>query len=174
MEGLVNAFSKLVSPKTANSVESKSLGTSKGASHHNFVECDAIRYLFRPLDNIGFLVLATTVTSNIVQDVETLQSCFLLINEVCPAIGACADAFSILNLYIQHKFEFALAFDEVVCTGDAESLSAGYLTKILSMESQDEIIENAIIQVIFKHFLITFTIIFRLAQRKRSQRTPEA
>ena len=56
LEGLLSAFPKLMDPK----------------SQHTFVETDSVRYVYQALDQL-FLVMITTKTSNIVEDLETLQ-----------------------------------------------------------------------------------------------------
>lgn len=78
IEGLLNAFPKLI--KSQNQQQSGQQQQPQGQyqlAHQDktFVETDAIRYLFQPMEQL-YLLLITTRSSNIVDDLDTLQALF--------------------------------------------------------------------------------------------------
>ena len=56
VEGLLSAFPKLMDPN----------------SEHTFVETDSVRYVYTPIETL-YLIIITTKSSNIVEDLDTLQ-----------------------------------------------------------------------------------------------------
>lgn len=60
LEGLMDSFPKLV------------INDKGGHKQHTYVETDSVRYVYQPLDLI-YVVLVTTKTSNIMEDLECLR-----------------------------------------------------------------------------------------------------
>jgi len=118
IEGLLAAFPKLITGH----------GQQK---QHTFVETDTVRYVYQPLENNLYLLLITTKTSNIVEDLGTLR----LLAKVIPDVaGGQTEA----NVN-EHAFELIFAFDEVLTVGGyKEDITLSNIQKNLAMESHDE------------------------------------
>eukprot|EP00581_Thalassiosira_minuscula_P013940 CAMPEP_0183713950 /NCGR_PEP_ID=MMETSP0737-20130205/8667_1 /TAXON_ID=385413 /ORGANISM="Thalassiosira miniscula, Strain CCMP1093" /LENGTH=551 /DNA_ID=CAMNT_0025942835 /DNA_START=51 /DNA_END=1706 /DNA_ORIENTATION=+ len=115
VEGLLAAFPKL-------------MGHSK---QHTFVETDAVRYVYQPLENNMFLLLITTKASNIVEDLGTLRLLAKVVPDVTGSISEHA-----IN---EHAFEIIFAFDEVLTTGGyKEDISPSTIRTNLEMHSHEE------------------------------------
>lgn len=115
VEGLLAAFPKL-------------MGHSK---QHTFVETDAVRYVYQPLENNMFLLLITTKASNIVEDLGTLR----LLAKVVPDVTGSVSEHAVN----EHAFEIIFAFDEVLTTGGyKEDVSPSAIRTNLEMHSHEE------------------------------------
>ena len=115
VEGLLAAFPKL-------------MGHSK---QHTFVETDAVRYVYQPMENNMFLLLITTKASNIVEDLGTLRLLAKVVPDVTGSISEHA-----IN---EHAFEIIFAFDEVLTTGGyKEDISPSTIRTNLEMHSHEE------------------------------------
>jgi len=115
VEGLLAAFPKLLSH----------------SKQHTFVETDTVRYVYQPLENKVYLLLITTKSSNIVEDLGTLR---LLAKVVPDVTGGFQE-----NLINEHAFELIFAFDEVLTTGGyKEDVTIGDVQTNLLMDSVEE------------------------------------
>ncbi|KAL0489164.1 coatomer subunit delta [Acrasis kona] len=118
IEGLLSAFPKLMNPK----------------SQHTFVETDSVRYVYQPLESL-FLLLITTKSSNIVEDLDTLQLLSLTVKDQCQ--NATTE-----DVVVDKAFEIMFAFDEVVSLGFKEKVNLDNVRTILEMESHAEEVYN--------------------------------
>lgn len=118
MEGLLDAFPKLI-------------GNDKDPAQrqHTFIETDSVRYVYHPLDNL-YVVLITTKTSNILEDLETLR----LFSRVIPEYCRSNDEKEILA----HDFDLIFAFDEVVTLGYRENVNLAQIRTFTDMDSHEE------------------------------------
>lgn len=96
IEGLLNAFPKLIKSSqsgvssglhSSRHVQGQSSLSSSVTAHEDktFVETDSIRYLYQPMEQL-YLLIITTRSSNIVDDLETLQALF---RAVCFCVAKC-------------------------------------------------------------------------------------
>lgn len=115
VEGLLAAFPKL-------------MGHSK---QHTFVETDAVRYVYQPLENGMYLLLITTKASNIVEDLGTLRLLAKVVPDVTGSVSEAA-----VN---ECAFELIFAFDEVLTSGGyKEDISPSVIRTNLEMHSHEE------------------------------------
>lgn len=122
VEGLLAAFPKLV-------------GLSN--KQHTFVETDSVRYVYQPLENNLYLLLITTKTSNIVEDLGTLR----LLAKVVPDVAGGLQEHTINA----SAFELIFAFDEVLTAGGyKEEASLSSIRTNLLMDSHEEKIAIAL------------------------------
>lgn len=116
VEGLLAAFPKLITSNTRQ---------------HTFVETDTVRYIYQPLENGMFLLLITTKTSNIVEDLGTLR----LLAKVVPDVAGGLSESSLSD----NMFELIFAFDEVLTSGGyKEDISLSDIRNNLMMDSHEE------------------------------------
>ncbi len=71
IEGLLAAFPKLMTTSSPASGGGGS-GGDKASKQHTFVETESVRYVYQPMEKL-YMLLITTKTSNILEDLETLR-----------------------------------------------------------------------------------------------------
>lgn len=124
VEGLLAAFPKLA---------------GHASKQHTYVETDSVRYVYQPLENQIYLLLITTKTSNIVEDLGTLR----LLAKVIPDVAGGLQEQAIND----NAFELIFAFDEVLTTGGyKEEVTLTNIRTNLLMDSHEEKIAMAMKQ----------------------------
>lgn len=117
IEGLLYAF-----PRLRESSEKKQA---------TFLDAGSVRYVYQPMESF-FLVLITTLDSNIVEDLATLQ----LMSKVIS--GTLAESVS-KQLLQEKTFPILFAFDEIIVGGKKECASLKEVQTCLAMYSEAEI-----------------------------------
>jgi hypothetical protein len=124
VEGLLAAFPKLVGHTSQN---------------HTYVETDSVRYVYQPLENQMYLLMITTKTSNIVQDLGTLRLLAKVVPDICGGLQE--------HAIHENAFDLIFAFDEVLTSGGyKEDASLSSIRTNLLMDSHEEKIHLALKQ----------------------------
>ncbi|KAG5508826.1 hypothetical protein JKF63_05328 [Porcisia hertigi] len=116
IEGLLSAF-----PRLHESSMNKQV---------TYIDAGTVRYVYQPIEDL-FLVLVTTTTSNIVEDLATLHLMGRLIPEYVPE--------GITEASLEtHSFEVFFALDEIVVCGKRENSTVEQIRVYLEMDSYEE------------------------------------
>ncbi|KAL6076358.1 Coatomer subunit delta [Balamuthia mandrillaris] len=113
IEGLLAAFPNL-------------MGTGK---QHTFIETENVRYVYQPLENL-YMLLLTNKSSNILEDLETLNILAKIVPEYCRVL----DEEEVAN----NAFKLIWAFDEVIAMGYKEKVTLSQIKTFMAMDSYDE------------------------------------
>jgi hypothetical protein len=142
VEGLLSAFTKLVDGGR---------GDSSGGvkSDHTFVETDSVRFVYQPMESGLYLVLMTTKSSNIIENLETLRLISRLTQEIChanPASSSTQASITNEETIVQNAFDLVFAFDEAISFGYREHVTAAQINQYVEMESHEERLHQMIQQ----------------------------
>lgn len=143
IEGLLAAFPKLIT----------------SGKQHTFVESDSVRYVYQPMEKL-YIVLITTKTSNILEDLETLR---LFSKVVRVRHNADFSQHTFTNAHLsspppftenrqipeycrnldekeisENDFNLIFAFDEIVALGYRESVNLAQIKTFVEMDSHEE------------------------------------
>lgn len=121
IEGLLAAFPKL-------------LGSGR---QHTFVETESVRYVYQPLEKL-YMLLITTRTSNILEDLETLRLFARVIPEYCKNMDE--------SDIVDNAFNLIFAFDEIVALGYRENVNLAQIRTFVEMDSHEEKVYQAVRQ----------------------------
>ena len=114
IEGLLEAFPRLM---------------PSGIKQHTFVETESVRYVYQPTRKV-YILLITTKTSNILEDLETLR----LFSRVVPEYCFSTEGTDI----VENAFQILFAFDEIVALGYREGVNLAQIRTFVEMDSQEE------------------------------------
>lgn len=134
IEGLFAAFPKIMGGHGGSSAAGAS-GSSQ--VQHTFVETDSVRYVYQPLQTL-YVVLITTKTSNILEDLETLRLFARVLPEYCRSI----DEAEVMD----NVFQLIFAFDEIVALGYRENVNLAQIQTFTKMDSHEEKVHMAVRQ----------------------------
>lgn len=155
IEGLLAAFPKLIT----------------SGKQHTFVESDSVRYVYQPMDKL-YIVLITTKTSNILEDLETLRLFSKVVSDIFTAfwlasVQICRPQRNRANnFYVSfncdqipeycrnmdekdisdNAFNLIFAFDEIVALGYRESVNLAQIKTFVEMDSHEEKVYLAVRQ----------------------------
>ena len=124
MEGLITAFQRLVENSESETKD------------HTFIETDSVRYVYSPLDQL-YLVIITSLDSNILEDLDTIRLLQSAVQDVCPDH---VDESAVLS----KAFDIIFAFDEVVSFGQREAVTLAQIRQYVEMDSVEEKLQKIV------------------------------
>lgn len=96
-----------------------------------FIETDNIRYVYQPMDKL-FLVLITTKSSNIIEDIEVIRQMQQVVVSQCQTQ-------TLDDRVISKKaVDLILCFDDIISNGYRESVTISQIESYIEMDSTDE------------------------------------
>ncbi|TYZ60996.1 hypothetical protein PybrP1_005351 [[Pythium] brassicae (nom. inval.)] len=123
LEGLLTAFPKLL---------------SSGSREHTFIDTESVRYVYQPLESF-FVLIITNKTSNIVEDLHTIQLLAKLVPDICGSLSE--------SSVRDKQFELVFGFDELLTAGGhSENISLQQIRVNMEMESHEEKLHNMILE----------------------------
>ena len=123
IEGLLTSFPRLLTTTNSN---------------NTFIETESVRFVYQPMELI-YMLLITTKSSNILEDLETLRLFTRVVPEYCKTNE---------EKEIHSKsFELLFAFDEIIALGYRENVNLAQIKTFTDMESQEEKIFKAMREV---------------------------
>jgi coatomer subunit delta len=95
-----------------------------------------VRYVYQPLENY-FVLIITNKTSNIVEDLHTIQVLSKLVPDICGSLNE--------NAIRDKQFELIFGFDELISAGGhSENINVQQIRVNMEMESHEEKLHNMI------------------------------
>ncbi|CCH43599.1 Coatomer subunit delta-2 [Wickerhamomyces ciferrii] len=108
---------------------------SDNNTQHTTVEDEHVRYVYQPLDEL-YIILITNRQSNILQDIDTLNTFAETINSLLRVVNE--------QEIFENAFEILSAFDEIITLGYKENVSLLQIKTFLEMDSHEEKIQEII------------------------------
>jgi len=144
VEGLYSTFSKLIQvPQSA----------SKSDDQFTLLETDTVRYLYQILDsgaaasssnskdNTMYLVVVTTIYSNIIENAAVLQNLYKLVNYITSNSVQTDGPMTMMRVLSMRFFDIVHAFDLVITPHgllNESVVNMNLINTILEMDSMDE------------------------------------
>ncbi|ODV91711.1 hypothetical protein CANCADRAFT_287 [Tortispora caseinolytica NRRL Y-17796] len=123
VDSLLSAFTKLWT------------GGTQSGSQHTLIEDGNSRYLYQPTGDV-YVVLVTSKSSNIMQDISSLRLFSQVVTQTCRN---CTE-----QEVLDNAFELFAAFDEIIALGYRENVTLNQVRTFLAMESHEEKIHEII------------------------------
>jgi hypothetical protein len=97
-----------------------------------FIETEAIRYVYQPMEKL-FLVLITSKSSNIIEDIEVIRQMQQVIVNQCKTQSVDEGTIN------RKAFDLILCFDDIISSGGyRESVTIPQIESYIDMDSTDE------------------------------------
>jgi len=145
VEGLYSTFSKLIQvPQSA---------AGKSDEQFTLLETDTVRYLYQTLDtgattsssnskdNGMYLVVVTTIYSNIIENVAVLQNLYKIVNYIATSSLQTEGPMTMMRVLSERFFDIVHAFDLVITPHgllNENIINMNLVNTILEMDSMDE------------------------------------
>eukprot|EP00727_Mastigamoeba_balamuthi_P007387 m51a1_g3269 Coatomer subunit delta (529) ;mRNA; f:212316-214661 len=121
VEGLVGQFAKL---------DAAAASEQGGEKQNTCVETDTVRYLYQPLEDL-FIVMATSKTSNVIEDLDTLHIFAKLVSTYCRQLND--------KEVLENYWDLVFAFDQAITPfGYKEKVTLGQIKSFVEMDSHEE------------------------------------
>jgi len=146
VEGLYSTFSKLIQVPQSSA--------AKSDDQFTLLETDTVRYLYQTLDagaaapstsstkdNVMYLVVVTTIYSNIVENVAVLQNLYKLVNYITSNSMQSEGPMTMMRVLSERFFDIVHAFDIVITPHgllNESMINMNLINTILEMDSMDE------------------------------------
>jgi hypothetical protein len=129
IDGYLASFPKLIALNQS---------TQNNEIHHTFVETEAIRYVYQPLEGL-LVLLITNKQSNILEDLDTLRLLAKLVPEYCGGINE--------EAVVKKQFELIFAIDEALNYGGSkENVTLQQIKTFTEMDSHEEKLQKIILE----------------------------
>ena len=144
VEGLYASFSKLIqAPQSA---------AAKADEQFTILENETVRYLYQTLDagaaassngreNLLYLVVVTTVYSNIIEDAAVLQNLYKLVNYITSSALQSEGQMTMMRVLSERFFDIVHGFDLIITPHgllNESVVNLNIINTILEMDSMDE------------------------------------
>lgn len=144
VEGLYASFSKLIQAPQSAAV--------KADDQFTILENETVRYLYQTLDagaaasangreNLLYLVVVTTVYSNIIEDAAVLQNLYKLVNYITSSALQSEGQMTMMRVLSERFFDIVHGFDLVITPHgllNESVVNLNIINTILEMDSMDE------------------------------------
>lgn len=107
-------------------------------TQHTFIEVDNVRFVYQRM-GLLYLVILTTINSNIFEDLETMRTFIRIVNQYCVPLND--------DTVKKNSFTLIYAFDELISLGYRENVTIEDIKKAIEMSSENEVLAEIIKKV---------------------------
>jgi hypothetical protein len=106
---------------------SRNIDTCTDSTH---LETNKHRYIFIPIDSTLYLVILTTLSSNVIEDIEILKTIYRLLQDICGTVTSSSIG--------SNAYDLAIGLDDIITAGYREGITIPQVKLLIAMESQEE------------------------------------